>query len=345
MKKKLLAISILFVMTLLAGSMAFGQDSSTQAKPETQVKAKSDEGMPRLVFTTRTHDFGDVKPNQINSYMFTFKNEGTGTLQIQNVRSSCGCTAVVPEKKVLLPGESSILQVKYHSGRYPGKVEKKISVTSNDPVESVVILSIAAQIVTDLEYTPSNLRFDNVVLDKPSTQFFYLKPNHPDTFKIESIAIDSPLLTYKTVTLPDGRTQIQVIYSPQSELPNPKGYVSTSMRIVTNSDSFPEIRVPVYLKFQPHFSVLPQRLLLYSIKGSKGVERDVLIKNNQGKRFTIDSVHSSNNFIRPEITQNGEAANVVKVKVMPGAPAGSCNGIITIRTPEGTLTVMVRGKV
>ena len=46
---------------------------------------KSPNGAPKLVISSFTHDFGEVKPGTALKYSFTFKNQGKSDLLIQSV--------------------------------------------------------------------------------------------------------------------------------------------------------------------------------------------------------------------------------------------------------------------
>ena len=46
---------------------------------------KSPNGPPKLVITSFTHDFGEVKPGSALKYSFTFTNQGKSDLLIQSV--------------------------------------------------------------------------------------------------------------------------------------------------------------------------------------------------------------------------------------------------------------------
>ena len=65
-------LAVLFVLGLMACIAAVAQE-------------KSPNGPPKLVITSFTHDFGEVKPGTALKYSFTFKNQGKSDLLIQSV--------------------------------------------------------------------------------------------------------------------------------------------------------------------------------------------------------------------------------------------------------------------
>ena len=49
----------------------------------------------KIFFPETQHDFGIVKEGQKVEYTFKFQNNGTESLIIKDVKTSCGCTAAV----------------------------------------------------------------------------------------------------------------------------------------------------------------------------------------------------------------------------------------------------------
>ncbi len=93
------------------------------------------------------YDFGDVEQGQIVSHNFDIFNTGDDLLKITNIKTSCGCTVVQPDKKVLKPGESTTIKVSFDSGKRRGKQRKHVYVFSNDKKIPELRLSFTANVV------------------------------------------------------------------------------------------------------------------------------------------------------------------------------------------------------
>jgi hypothetical protein len=102
---------------------------------------------PKLAIQQTSFNFGDIKQGDIVSHDFILSNSGGDLLKISNVTASCGCTAAVPEKKELAPGESTNLTVKFNSSRRLGRQQKTIRVYSNDPQNPEMLLTITGVVV------------------------------------------------------------------------------------------------------------------------------------------------------------------------------------------------------
>jgi len=102
---------------------------------------------PRLLVQPSVHDFGYIKQGELVSYTFIVTNGGGDLLTITNVTATCGCTAAQPEKKELIPGESTNIKVTFNSAGRQGKQNKTVKIFSNDPENPEVSLTIKGTVV------------------------------------------------------------------------------------------------------------------------------------------------------------------------------------------------------
>lgn len=104
---------------------------------------------PVAQFNVLDFDFGDMKQGDKKDYTFNLTNAGKSDLQIRNVRSSCGCTAVAPSKKVVSPGETVPIKVTFDSRGKRGRQSKSITVITNDPKNPTSTLRISSNILSE----------------------------------------------------------------------------------------------------------------------------------------------------------------------------------------------------
>ena len=101
---------------------------------------------PKIVFENTTFEFGTIKSGEKATYNFVFENTGKSDLVIRKIKASCGCTATNPEKMVIKPGESSHITTTFNSTGKRGNQNKTITVITNDPNESSVVLKITGNV-------------------------------------------------------------------------------------------------------------------------------------------------------------------------------------------------------
>ena len=93
-------------------------------------------------------NFGTMKQNEKFEHDFVLTNKGKSTLYIRKIKSSCGCTAVQPEKKQIEPGERVKIRTVFNSAGRRGNQHKNVTVITNDPKRSSLILRIKGEVVT-----------------------------------------------------------------------------------------------------------------------------------------------------------------------------------------------------
>ena len=102
---------------------------------------------PVAAFDSLTFDFGKISSGARVSHDFHLKNNGKNDLMIRNVSASCGCTVVTPRDMVIKPGGSTVIQTVFDSSGKLGYQNKTISVITNDPKNSKIILWVKGEII------------------------------------------------------------------------------------------------------------------------------------------------------------------------------------------------------
>jgi len=103
-------------------------------------------------------DFGSMKQNQSRDIQVTVTNKGAALLRIEDVKADCGCTVPTLDKKMLLPGESTVIDINFNSKKFVGNVLKLVTITSNDPLNPEVVFSIGANVSAALLVDPPQRR-------------------------------------------------------------------------------------------------------------------------------------------------------------------------------------------
>lgn len=102
---------------------------------------------PKVEFAERVFDFGELTQGQNAEHVFTMKNNGASDLIIRKTKASCGCTAIVPQAKIIKAGEETEIKVVFNSRGKRGRQNKFITVITNDPVHSAVQLRVRGNVI------------------------------------------------------------------------------------------------------------------------------------------------------------------------------------------------------
>jgi len=112
---------------------------------------------PRMVLQEVVYDFGAVEQGTNVSHAFRLSNAGGLALSIDNLRSSCDCTATVAPARVIAPGGSAAADVLFDTARASGHQSKTVSVYSNDPSQPVITLTLTGRVTAELAAEPPHL--------------------------------------------------------------------------------------------------------------------------------------------------------------------------------------------
>lgn len=106
----------------------------------------SSEKLPKIYFLETQFDFGKVKEGDVVSHTFKFINNGKTTLDIKDIKTSCGCTAALVSNKKIEPGKDGTIKVDLNTKNRDGRMSRTITVSSNDPEEPNKVITIFADV-------------------------------------------------------------------------------------------------------------------------------------------------------------------------------------------------------
>jgi hypothetical protein len=235
---------------------------------------------PRIQFAEPVFDFGKVKAGQIVTHEYLFTNTGNSALEISDVKSSCGCTAVTNWDRSIEPGKTGTLHILFNTGGMAGPVRKTLWVISNDPNEPAALLEFTATVWKWIDAIPTLATFTfGPDFQTNETRVIRLV-NNAD----EPVTLSAPVCTnrsFKTElkTIKEGKEfELQITVVP----PLGPGSVVAPITIASSSSKMPEITVNAYAVVQAALTVTPPRILLSTpLEETKKVV--VTIRNNSSK--------------------------------------------------------------
>jgi hypothetical protein len=101
---------------------------------------------PKASFGYTEYNFGTKIEGEEVSHDFILTNTGKSMLCIRKLKSSCGCTAVKPEKEELNPGESTVVKVIFKTRGKTGNQKSTIDVITNDPTQPKITLALIGHV-------------------------------------------------------------------------------------------------------------------------------------------------------------------------------------------------------
>jgi hypothetical protein len=109
-----------------------GQNDSTAIGINADESISQDPAkQPVIQFDTLSHDFGTILEGERVVCYFDYENHGEGSLVIQSVEASCGCTTPDWSREPLAPGEKESMQIVFDATGRSGAQLKLVTVISN----------------------------------------------------------------------------------------------------------------------------------------------------------------------------------------------------------------------
>ena len=148
----------------------------------------------KIVFEHITHDFGRAAQGATVQHQFPFRNAGGLALTIATVRASCGCQATLAAAAELAAGEGGTIQVACDTAHVLGHTVRTITVDSNDPVNSVTVLTLRGEIDADASAEPARLYLGHVRAGQTMPTEVRVVTPHDGAVVVEAIEADGPVI-------------------------------------------------------------------------------------------------------------------------------------------------------
>jgi Protein of unknown function (DUF1573) len=143
--------TVLAACAVLVASVILAGPPSPSPSPAEQTKPAPPGAGPRIAVEPPSFDFGKALPQRALAREFNIRNFGDRDLIIENVSTSCGCTAALldPARKVVKAGGSAPLRVTLTTAASPGSMSKSVLVRSNDPARPLFEIKLQATVVAE----------------------------------------------------------------------------------------------------------------------------------------------------------------------------------------------------
>ena len=334
MKKLRLTISFLltflicqlFINTELPAAETMpGNDESSAINASSQ--------HPAIFFENPDFNFGQIYKGQRVEHIFKFENSGNDVLEINKVKTSCGCTAAILTNNTLSPGETGEIKATFNSSSYSGNFTKSITVLSNDPNTTKYRLTISGEIIEDVIIKPKNINFGSVYVGEEATtttKTVTIKSRKEPDFKIEKITPSKPLITTSIAGEKDGEYIINVILKHNSEI----GRFSGVIYLETNSLVQKKVKIPFFGEIVGDITTYPKRIYYGTTTEGKELTQKLFVKIKE-HNIKILNTKLSPDFLSIKIDERYEHNNphyLIEIKLHKEAAIGKLNGLLELYT-------------
>ncbi|OHB64458.1 MAG: hypothetical protein A2168_04710 [Planctomycetes bacterium RBG_13_50_24] len=292
------------------------QEPAPPKKPKPR-QAEADTPAPRITFEQMVHDFGEVGPATKKTAEFKFTNTGDAVLEIQQVQRCCGAVTKLARKQYA-PGESGVLEVTYAFASKPMTMTKQVQVYSNDPQQQQVSLTIKAEVVCKVDCNPEILQL-SLQKENGGCGEITLTSLDGRPFSIAGFTCTSNVIT---ADFDPDMEAAKFILAPKVDMEkaqmHPKGLINIQL-------THPEGKY-VGLKYEllSEFTINPSIIVIFNNEPEKPIVRKILVFNNYGKEFEIESVASKNNAVAIRVLEQTKITKgyQLEVEITPPAAEG-----------------------
>ncbi len=304
-------------------------------------------GEPQIEFDSELHDFGTVFQMRQYECAFKLRNSGTADLIIENVSSTCGCTAALLSDEIIEPGGEGEIKVTFKSGMYSRTIRKTVRVRSNDPQEPRKSLYVKATVVPRLILKPKLLHFQEVHRKEGAVKSIIVKPSETEDVRSIKVKFGSRNFSAKLERVSVVENEYRVNVSVRKNLPI--GRVRGKMQFYINKETEPCAKLSVSATIIGDITVSPNRLVFKTKLGSNDEIKPITLTSTASEPLRILSVKSDVPGLKVEASpvEKGKSVTIVS-RLAPDAQPGSLRGNITVRTnnaDQSEITVPVRGTV
>ncbi len=147
------------------------------------------------------------------SHAFKVRNVGEGPLRVEVASTTCKCTVGDLSKNEIGPGEESEVVLEWVAKTGPGPFRHGAVLSTNDPTQTSIDLTVEGQVVESTAMSPTELFFGTVRTGESKTASLYLMTFIDEDPQVRDYELSSEELTEQL--------EIRITPADRSELPSP----------------------------------------------------------------------------------------------------------------------------
>ncbi|MCS7181803.1 MAG: DUF1573 domain-containing protein [Thermoanaerobaculum sp.] len=285
-------------------------------------------------------DFGVVTKGEKIRAVFEVRNTGKATLEVTQVRPTCGCT-VAEFDRTIPPGGKGKLVAEVDTTDFTGPISKAVLVYTNDPAMPALTVVVKADVQAFIDVVPRGFVRLNVLQGEPAEEKVILVPSQPVDFKVLGVDTGTAPVTASFRKLEAGEA-IPGRHQPQWEvsfkLPAnaPVGVFSQKATVKTNLDKSPTVNIALNGVVRAIVMVSPPTVDLGTVPNDAPVGRALMVINNrQNHDLQIANAKVTSDLFTVEVTplQPGQRYQVA-VTLKAGAPKGTHKASLVLETND-----------
>jgi hypothetical protein len=282
-------------------------------------------------FPVKSHDFGAVAVAAKTEFTFPIVNRTSGTIHIQSVRASCGCTTPFVDTEYVAPNETGSIRARFNTDTFRGKRGATLTVVIDKPYYSEVRLRVDGYIRSDMVFHPGSLEFTKLTQGESETKSSSVMYAGRNDWEVVDVRSNLPWLipTVKETGRGNGKVNYEISVTVREDAPT--GFFQDEVLVFTNDRSMPRVPLRVSGEVASELSISPQAIALGSIKPGQALTQKMVVLGKEP--FVIESIEAEGWQIEFAPTTEAKKTHVVVPTFTPLADAtGPIKSTIVITT-------------
>lgn len=305
MSMRNLVLGLLVAGIVLNAAWVYGEGENMSGE---QPAAASVPPVPSIVCDEPVYNFGTVANTGHVEHTFLIRNAGEVTLEIRNVRASCGCTATAISKYMIEPGQTAEIVAKLDLRGRQGRQYKTIFVDTNDPRTPTLTLAFEGTAQPDFRVQPRQIFFGRIGAQAVVTGTIELATSSGQWLNVKRVDSGNPHLTAVVIGEPP-HLEVEIKTLP----PMPKGPFHSRVVIETDHPSEPVTEILVTAFVVGDVTFAPTELVLREDPDVR-TTRYILLRSETDQPFQILSVATPQPDIEANVQPTGPAAYRVEIR-------------------------------
>jgi len=180
---------------------------------EQPTETPQDNSLPKAEVPETVFDFGNIERGTSMSHVFKIRNIGKLPLLVEVASTTCKCTVGNLSKKKVGPSEESEVLLEWVAKTGPGPFRHGAVLSTNDPTQTSIHLTVEGRVVESTAMSPSELIFGSVRMGESPAASLYLMSFLDQKVEISDYEISDEKMAQ----------QLEITITPvdRAELPSP----------------------------------------------------------------------------------------------------------------------------
>ncbi|WP_372365983.1 DUF1573 domain-containing protein [Candidatus Uabimicrobium sp. HlEnr_7] len=304
--------------------------------------------------TPKVLHLNTIKDTDNVSGTFILKNTSGKTLQINRVKTFCGCTYIEPKVKTIAPGNTTKLTVKYSPKGKQGPQETEVHVFTNLQ-ENPLVLRFDATVLRNHFLSDDILSFGEFRRGKQVEKKIWLSPLELPNFRVKTVELkinEKNMTTSFSVSsgygyydklYPGKRRGFWVKVRASKDIDF--GKATGNLVFITNIPQKEVISLPFFAKVAGDISLSRDHIGMGMLRKGKKISRNLMVyPTEESERVVVQKVKCSLPFISAKIFPiiENQYYEIKFVSQLSGREKrGEFRGKVTIHTSNEKQPVIV----